>query len=376
MRTPGLDRLRELQRRGDTLFYGGRVAPESAFVHPVIYRSSADPRRVQGLWNSRGALLAMPPLIRQVFASGLAAACIVSNRRRGGAASIHLDELPGGVVALTIGQGRSNQGVLRSALQRSASLADVAPMDGLSVAVLPRAAFPLGPFGFPGPGQYFCPGTVPVMEHVSLCAGDLRFIARLLPAHPPFLDDASVAISGPLEGAFAEGGDLQFDMMSGETVAKRKTSPWLRRVSNALAEDRNQQWAELEPRLVSHPPERQDVGIGPQQSAVSRRALAFIEQRFTRAITLDAMAEAAGSSKRTLLRLFHAAQGCSPLAYVARRRIELAESLLKEKELTVAEVSERCGFAGQSALARSFKAHRGISPTAFRRRCLDAGARG
>jgi AraC-like DNA-binding protein len=48
------------------------------------------------------------------------------------------------------------------------------------------------------------------------------------------------------------------------------------------------------------------------------------------------------------------------------RRVERAQQLLRESDLSLAEVAARAGFPDQSALCRQFKHLAGVTPRRFR----------
>jgi AraC family transcriptional regulator, transcriptional activator FtrA len=84
--------------------------------------------------------------------------------------------------------------------------------------------------------------------------------------------------------------------------------------------------------------------------------------------TVTSMASQANMSVRTLQRQFKQATGVTPLAWVVRERVALAQELLaNQSELDVEGVSELSGFGSPESLRRHFRIHRLPSPTLFRR---------
>jgi AraC family transcriptional regulator len=82
--------------------------------------------------------------------------------------------------------------------------------------------------------------------------------------------------------------------------------------------------------------------------------------------TLDALAAVSCLSKFHLVRLFRVAFGCTPMRYAEACRIARADPLLRDTRLTVAEIAATVGYDSQSAFARAFRRHRGVTPRAFR----------
>ncbi|PIU92840.1 MAG: AraC family transcriptional regulator, partial [Armatimonadetes bacterium CG06_land_8_20_14_3_00_66_21] len=71
-------------------------------------------------------------------------------------------------------------------------------------------------------------------------------------------------------------------------------------------------------------------------------------------------------SRRTLSRAFRNATGCSPLDYLVRVRIHRAMELLKEADLSIAEVAQQVGFADSNYFSRQFRSLVGCGPRRFR----------
>ena len=76
----------------------------------------------------------------------------------------------------------------------------------------------------------------------------------------------------------------------------------------------------------------------------------------------DEVADAVGVSTRQLERLFAKHLGTSPGKYYLSLRLERARQVLRQTELSVAEVSVLCGFVSPSHFSRSYKAAFGVTP--------------
>jgi len=98
------------------------------------------------------------------------------------------------------------------------------------------------------------------------------------------------------------------------------------------------------------------------------RALDFVRASYQRPIGVGDMARAAAVGTTRLTRLFDAWLGTTPGAYLARVRLDRAQLLLEESDLSVAEIALRVGYADQAALTRAFARRRGTTPGAIRRR--------
>jgi AraC family transcriptional regulator len=58
--------------------------------------------------------------------------------------------------------------------------------------------------------------------------------------------------------------------------------------------------------------------------------------------------------------------GISPYQYVLQQRVERAKRLLKQSELSIAEIALDCSFANQAHLAKHFRNFVGVSSKAYR----------
>ena len=65
--------------------------------------------------------------------------------------------------------------------------------------------------------------------------------------------------------------------------------------------------------------------------------------------------------------LFRKKTGHSPREFMARQKLNLAQHLLANSDLTVSEIAQRCGFSGIYPFSRFFSRKCRITPTAYRR---------
>ncbi len=83
-------------------------------------------------------------------------------------------------------------------------------------------------------------------------------------------------------------------------------------------------------------------------------------------ISLVAMAQIAGVSPNHLVLLFTQATGLTPHQFVLRARIDSAKVHLKDKSLSIAEVSKLTGFRTQEHFTKVFRKIVGVTPREFR----------
>jgi AraC family transcriptional regulator len=101
-------------------------------------------------------------------------------------------------------------------------------------------------------------------------------------------------------------------------------------------------------------------------SATRRRILDYIESHLDQALSLEQLAAQAGLSTYHFARMFRQSVGEAPHRYVLRRRIEKAREMLRNHDLSLAEIALACGFSSQAHLTTRFNAQTGITPARYR----------
>ncbi len=91
-----------------------------------------------------------------------------------------------------------------------------------------------------------------------------------------------------------------------------------------------------------------------------------LRKRAHEPLTLTELSKWSGYSPQHLNRVFNAALGVTPLQHHARLRMTIAQELLADPTLTVAQVATRLGFEDAFYFSRLFKQHTGQSPAQHR----------
>jgi AraC-like DNA-binding protein len=84
--------------------------------------------------------------------------------------------------------------------------------------------------------------------------------------------------------------------------------------------------------------------------------------------TLDSLAQRAAMSRSAFAEHFTKLVGYSPLRYLTRWRLSLADELLRSGSVGVAEAAQRVGYSSEAGFSRAFKAHHGYAPNAAKPR--------
>jgi AraC family transcriptional regulator len=112
------------------------------------------------------------------------------------------------------------------------------------------------------------------------------------------------------------------------------------------------------------------TGPGALSGPVLRRVCAHVDANLSRPVRIAALASIAGLSERQFLRAFRASTGQAPARFVQRRRVLLAEELLRSSELSLVEIAHAAGFGSQSRFSTAFRSTVGDSPARYRKNHL------
>jgi AraC-like DNA-binding protein len=104
-----------------------------------------------------------------------------------------------------------------------------------------------------------------------------------------------------------------------------------------------------------------------------RRARDLADRHYAEPLDLDRLASEAGVSKYHFLRCFAATYGRTPALYLAERRIERAQDLLRSSNLTVTEVCHLVGYTSLGSFSSRFLELVGTSPSAYQARYAATG---
>ena len=101
------------------------------------------------------------------------------------------------------------------------------------------------------------------------------------------------------------------------------------------------------------------------------RAIEIMEAACETPISAADIAARLGISLRKLERRFRRELGETPLQHYARLRLERANRLLAQTDLSVTAIAAACGYESASYFARLYREQIGMTPTNFRRRQAD-----
>jgi transcriptional regulator of acetoin/glycerol metabolism len=104
-------------------------------------------------------------------------------------------------------------------------------------------------------------------------------------------------------------------------------------------------------------------GLSP---AAMRRVREYVDAQLGVSMDLATLAGVAGVSLHHFARGFKQSIGVTPHHYLTQKRVERAQDLLSNTDLSVSEIALAVGFSDQSHLARHFRQMLGVTPGQFR----------
>ena len=103
-----------------------------------------------------------------------------------------------------------------------------------------------------------------------------------------------------------------------------------------------------------------------RDAEIVRRAIAFIDSRYSYTISIEDVAHFVGVSRSTLFRMFIRYLEISPKGYLERYRIRKASALLRTTDLTVGSIATSVGYDNGLYFSKAFRRMTGQSPTECR----------
>jgi AraC family transcriptional regulator len=98
-----------------------------------------------------------------------------------------------------------------------------------------------------------------------------------------------------------------------------------------------------------------------------RRVVDYIETHLADKITAVDLADLIKVSTGQLFRAFKISVDVTPFQYLARRRVELACSMMRTTREPLSQIAVVCGLCDQAHLCKVFRRVTGMSPSAWRR---------
>lgn len=95
-------------------------------------------------------------------------------------------------------------------------------------------------------------------------------------------------------------------------------------------------------------------------------SISYIDEYYMEPINIQDLAEGIGYHPDYYSSLFKQQTGLSPKQYIIQKRIQTAKELLVNTNMSIAQISEACGFQFSSQFTRLFEKYEHITPKKFR----------
>ncbi|MDD6213417.1 MAG: response regulator [Clostridiales bacterium] len=110
-----------------------------------------------------------------------------------------------------------------------------------------------------------------------------------------------------------------------------------------------------------------------QEERTIHGIIRYMQEHLAEEVSLSVLAEEFHLNPQYISQLFKSEIGVNFLVYLTNIRMEKAKKLLVTTSLSIAEVSEQCGYGDYRVFTKVFKKSEGITPSQYRRDFLEEG---
>lgn len=102
------------------------------------------------------------------------------------------------------------------------------------------------------------------------------------------------------------------------------------------------------------------------------RIVRYLQEHLAEEISLNLLAEKFHLSAQYISQLFKSEIGVNFLAYLTNIRMEQAKKLLLSTALSIADISEKCGYSDYRVFTKAFKKTEGVTPSQYRQQFRES----
>ncbi len=117
---------------------------------------------------------------------------------------------------------------------------------------------------------------------------------------------------------------------------------------------------------LTRDPAAQTGWLGALQDEAIGRVISAVHRDPAQPWTVGSLAKTAVMSRSAFALRFSELVGETPMRYVTRWRMNVAQAWLREGDLSLSELAGRLGYQSEAAFSRAFKRYTGVSPGAAR----------
>lgn len=118
--------------------------------------------------------------------------------------------------------------------------------------------------------------------------------------------------------------------------------------------------------LVQSSASRKELSGGQLRDYYIQEAVNFMEQNYSRELTVEEIASVCGLNRSYFSKLFREVMGCPPQEFLIRLRLSKAADRLKGTNDSIGSIAARCGYPNQLHFTRAFHKRYGVSPREWR----------
>jgi|GEM_PF-696317 len=100
-----------------------------------------------------------------------------------------------------------------------------------------------------------------------------------------------------------------------------------------------------------------------------KQAINYINDNLDQPIKLNDIAKILDLSQYYFCHMFKESTGVAPYKYVIKQRVEKAKNLIKNSQLSLADIAYECGFSSQSQMTQHFRKCVGVTPRVYSLKC-------
>ena len=116
---------------------------------------------------------------------------------------------------------------------------------------------------------------------------------------------------------------------------------------------------------------RSEKNDDPREERIINGITRYLREHLAEEISLSVLADEFHLSAQYISQLFKSEIGVNFLAYLTDIRMENAKKLLLSTSLSIAEISEQCGYGDYRVFTKVFKKSEGTTPSRYRRDFLE-----
>ena len=116
-----------------------------------------------------------------------------------------------------------------------------------------------------------------------------------------------------------------------------------------------------------------DIFLQEKEYAVKQVSdiIAFLKKSVYDSLSIDEIIKNSHYGRAYVMRIFKKETGCAIMEYFIKLKIEKAKDLLRDKQLSVREISDTLSFNEPNYFTKTFKRITGFTPSAYRRRTFN-----